>query len=877
MACRNVRLVHTWSFIFVGAFLTVVLVHLPQAAANTDNWTFGSGTGNWSTASNWTYSISFHAVPAAGDTVNIIDSDAANETVNYDYTGPAVTLDSLFVDNRSTGSAVNTLAISGNALSVGNFEEIGDIGRGAVVQSGGNASGGDLFIGYQAGSSGVYSLSGGTLGMYFQVVGYSGTGTFNQSGGSNSMAELDLGLTAGAKGTYTIDSGSLSTTGFGIDLGGNSGSPVGGTGVLNVSGAATVFANVLEINNTPGSAVNFSGGSINLNSLNVNGNPSLFHWTGGTLTMPASVTLDPGASPTSTSAAFGNSLSLGMEQTLVIGGDETLGGNSPFGLTIGAGADNAVSGNLTVNSASQLYLSGGTLSVNNLLVNGTFNWTAGTLNINNNQGITFGTGGPLGSVYTLGSGQNLNVFAYTTVSAGSALTIAGGNLNGYSLINNGNFALNSGGFTVYTLFNNAGGLFVVGQNAVANIQGPVSNAGEIQLGGGAATLYNSQGYSINNTGLIHGDGVISMNVSNSTGEIRAENGKRLKITGGLGTNFGKINLQGGTLELTQPFTNGAGSGQIEGRGTLIVGGSGLTNNGNIAFSGGTSDVFGDVHNSTGTASQGITISGNSNVTFWDDVTNGASDSDPTLFRVSSGSVATFFGAFSGNGVSGTGSVFYEADVSPGFSPASVNYGGSVTLDSTSDLKIELGGRTVGTQYDKLNVAGQLSLDGKLDVLLINGFKPKAGDTFDILNWGSLSGAFAGGVNLPTLGGRIVWNTSALYSTGVLSVTAAYYAGDFNLDGHVDAADIIAAEKALTNLTGYESQYGVTAGNLNLVADVNGDGNFTNADLQDLLIIIKNGGGSADPVPEPTSLALLSSAFLLGTVVYMRSRPRRNCG
>jgi hypothetical protein len=363
-------------------------------------------------------------------------------------------------------------------------------------------------------------------------------------------------------------------------------------------------------------------------------------------------------------------------------------------------------------------------------------------------------------------------------------------------------------------------------------------------------LYNGQGYSINNTGLIHGDGVIAMNVSNSTGEIRAEDGKRLKITGGLGLNYGKINLQGGTLELTQPMTNQAGGGQIVGRGTLIVGGTGLTNSGNIAFSAGISDVFGDVLNSTGSASQGITISGNANVTFWDDVTNGTSASDPTLFKVSSGSVATFFGTYSGNGVSGTGSVYYEADVSPGFSPASVNYGGNMTLDSTSDLKIELGGRTVGTQYDKVNVAGQLSLDGALNVVLINGFKPKAGDSFDILNWGSLSGTFAGGVNLPTLGGRIVWDASHLYASdstgGTLSVVQTYYAD---------------------------------------VADVNSDGVVNNLDIQALISLLANnaalggGGGSVDSgaltaVPEPTSFLTAGIALtaLLGFYHWYRIRP-----
>ncbi len=71
-------------------------------------------------------------------------------------------------------------------------------------------------------------------------------------------------------------------------------------------------------------------------------------------------------------------------------------------------------------------------------------------------------------------------------------------------------------------------------------------------------------------------------------------------------------------------------------------------------------------------------------------------------------------------------------------------------------------------------------------------------------------------------------------------------GDFNQDGHVDAADIGPAMQVLTNRTAYETQYGVAAQDLLTVSDVNGDGVFNNADLQALLIGLKN--GSFDSVP-----------------------------
>ena len=219
--------------------------------------------------------------------------------------------------------------------------------------------------------------------------------------------------------------------------------------------------------------------------------------------------------------------------------------------------------------------------------------------------------------------------------------------------------------------------------------------------------------------------------------------------------------------------------------------------------------------------------------------------------------------------------FIAIFVSPGFSPASVNYGGNVSLDSTARLNIQLGGTTVGSQYDKLNVAGQLSLDGELNVSLINNFHPKTGDNFDFLDWHSLSGTF-NDVVLPTLGGCIVWNSSQLYTTGNLSVIATYYTGDFNRDGHVDASDILAAMKALTNLTGYESQYAVTAATWPLIADMNGDGLVNNADLQALLDTLKNGGGSTDPVPETKSwvLAFLAFAIVSGTRFSVRRHPHR---
>jgi hypothetical protein len=87
------------------------------------------------------------------------------------------------------------------------------------------------------------------------------------------------------------------------------------------------------------------------------------------------------------------------------------------------------------------------------------------------------------------------------------------------------------------------------------------------------------------------------------------------------------------------------------------------------------------------------------------------------------------------------------------------------------------------------------------------------------------------------------------------------AGDMNQDGHVDAKDLIAMEKALANESGYASSLGITTDQLALIGDVNGDGVFNNADIQALINLLQSGGGSTS-VPEPTSIILLALGGLL---------------
>jgi hypothetical protein len=197
------------------------------------------------------------------------------------------------------------------------------------------------------------------------------------------------------------------------------------------------------------------------------------------------------------------------------------------------------------------------------------------------------------------------------------------------------------------------------------------------------------------------------------------------------------------------------------------------------------NIVGNLTNAVGGK---IISSGGGPTTFFSDVTNQGE------IHTSPGGFTVFFGSLSGAGsFTGTGTVNVEGDLNPGNSPATVQFAGNLALDFATSLKIELGGAAPGAQYDQVHVTGQLSLDGKLEVSLLNGYTPAAGATFDILDWGSLSGNFPA-IQLPVLGSSLAWNTSQLYTNGVLSVASAGLPGDYNGNGVVDAADYVVWRK-----------------------------------------------------------------------------------
>ncbi|BBO33958.1 hypothetical protein [Lacipirellula parvula] len=374
---------------------------------------------------------------------------------------------------------------------------------------------------------------------------------------------------------------------------------------------------------------------------------------------------------------------------------------------------------------------------------------------------------------------------------------------------------------------------------------------------GATLKFDGLGSSIvsptlTNAGQIVGSGSVAADLTNQpTGTIRLLESDSQLYTGAVNTNSGNISLLGGVIQFTNPVTNSAVTGGMSGRGTMIFGGTGLTNDGFLAFSGGNSDILGDVTNNAGGA---VSTVGRSVSSFYGDFVNQGT------VLTATGATTVFLATQTGGGsFTGGGTVEYFGPIVPGNSPAMISYGGNVVFGPAATLKIELGGTTRGSKYDALNIAGNLAADGALAVSLINGFVPSIGQTFDILNWGSLTGGFSS-ITLPSLPGR-AWDTSQLYQSGTLRVVAPTVSGDFDGNGFVDSGDLV----------GWKSNFGITSGATRAQGDADGDGDVDGADFMAWQQTFGQTVSTpvAAAVPEASGLTLALLAMLGG--VAMRRR------
>ncbi len=90
-------------------------------------------------------------------------------------------------------------------------------------------------------------------------------------------------------------------------------------------------------------------------------------------------------------------------------------------------------------------------------------------------------------------------------------------------------------------------------------------------------------------------------------------------------------------------------------------------------------------------------------------------------------------------------------LSPGNSPGLTEVTGDYDQGPAGSLLIEILGTTAASQYDVVDVTGSATLDGLLEVVLLDGYIPNDGDSFDILIADTIVGGFST-LTLPSLSG-----------------------------------------------------------------------------------------------------------------------------
>ena len=676
----------------------------------------GSGTGSvgevfvTGTGSTWTSNGSFYVGALGSGTFDVDDGNTVTVLGRVN----------IAVFNGSSG----TLTVSGAGTTFRNFSDL-IVGNGSsgtlLIETGAEFISG-LDAADQSHIGGLDVDTGVPVGMV--TVTGAGSGWFN-------FADLTIGGgILGGSGTLIIADGGRAENPTAI-----LGDTFGSSGAVTVTDADSLWTNTDTLivgNDGSGTLLVAAGGTVSSDQGQI----------GATAQGDGTVT-----------ATGGNSTWTNTD-VLYVGGDDTAAGGAGA-LIVETGATVDAGNLLKLWGPGTVHLNGGTIRTLALdITAGSFNFNGGTLNFADD--LTLGASGPLGTSYALAPQRHLAVDDVTTIDIGSTLSIDGGTFTTSSLVADGVLALNAGTFNLtgddltvgsFGLFGatlhltsnqavnitntttvNNGALLLIENGSFS--AGTTINNGQVTLDGVASAL---DGATLTNNSLVSGNGRIGATLDNTAaGEVRVGSGDTLTFSRTSNVNDGTIDLLGGTIEFTRNFDNNAG-GSIVGRGTLITA-EGMTNAGTVALSGAT-EILGDVSNLAGGT---IIISGNSTLTFFDDVVH-----DGVEIRVSEGSAAVYFGAYSGTGpLTGTGTNFFEGDLNPGSSPGRLYVEGDAVLGLSNTLSIELAGLLPGDDFESVEVLGDLTLGGTLDIDLLGDYLPAIGDSYTFITAvGGIDGVF----------------------------------------------------------------------------------------------------------------------------------------
>jgi len=319
----------------------------------------------------------------------------------------------------------------------------------------------------------------------------------------------------------------------------------------------------------------------------------------------------------------------------------------------------------------------------------------------------------------------------------------------YTLASTGSITVNSG-------------TFILGD---PNVVGGFVGNGPIQLNGGTltvrslnfttltdvtlagGTLNAPNGYAIPLGAALQGNGGV-------TGRVASANGSSVIASGNLnigdGTHAAGVNLDGELYTnqntVTMFDSNQAVLGSLTKLGTPTQNGTLASANGYVLNFGRNITGRGQIQ-STNTLATAAIINGD---------VNGDSNINYLEFTGYVKGVGTF------------NNVAFSGTFSPGLSPTLMTVG-NVVLTPSNVLDMEIGGLNRGSQYDAFDINALMALNGTMKVTLLNTFMPNIGDQF-LLFQGPQAGNFSGFNLAPLVPGRM-WDTSQLYTGGILKVVA----------------------------------------------------------------------------------------------------------
>lgn len=690
----------TWLRSRVATFPIALLLFASAGVASAQTiWTDASG--DWFNPANWSA-----GVPNSSTDAQITNSGTAQ------IGSAGATAPNLYLGFNGVDSG-NLLVSGSGTLRNSSLLAVGHSGSGKVtVQNGGTLSHPFGNIGNLAGSNGTVLVEGTgsrwTTDGYFNV-GYSGTGVLTiRNGGAVSSTFGWVGYNSGSNGVVLVDGvGSVWTGSSGIEVGSK------GTGSLTIQNGGTV-SGVAIIGNYFGHGVVLVDGPNS--SLTTADRLIVGYSAGGSGTL----TIQNGAAVSDVEGFIG--WPSGSEGTVLVDG---------AGSTWTCSLSVSIGGSLTIQNGGAVFaghFAGYGSSGGSGVVDGPGSPRSNKVGSSSGQSITL-VDGP-GSILSVGNGLGVGG-TFTTQNGGTVTSDAGFTFtirNGGTVITGGSgvdgthtAVIDGGGVEGTTVIDGVGstwrnyGQFAVGFTGAGNLTirngGRLSSSGRGSLGeystGDATVLVDGAGSTWNNDGARLDVGFFGL------GRLNITNGGTVtSLDSGIGvgeTSDGRVTVDGVSSAWnisTALYVGGGnrGNGGQPGNAGLVQ----IINNGRINSM--TTTIF----------RRGVII-------------------DNAL--LASQNVSIEEGLLSGSGMV-SGNVANAGHIKPGDPIGSLTIAGNYTQLSNGTLTLDVAGIDPNAS-DHLDISGNATIDGTLQVRFVNGFLPLSGQVFKLINvGGAFTGSFA---------------------------------------------------------------------------------------------------------------------------------------